>query len=111
MQEKLKYFDKVYLIDLHSFGRDLSADIILGNDEGKTTSDSFIELIGNLLKDEGFRVKTNVPYSGGYITKHYGNKLENCEALQIELWYGAYIDKMEQLTLHQTFLFLLCQLL
>ena len=93
LQEKLKYFDKVYLIDLHSFGKDLSVDIILGNDNGKTTSDSFLELIVKLLKDEGFRVKNNVPYSGGYITKHYGNRLENCEALQIELWYGAYIEK------------------
>lgn len=95
LHEKLKHFDKVYLIDLHSFGRDLSADIILGNDSGKTISDSFLEIIVKLLKDEGFRVKNNVPYSGGYITKHYANKLENCEAIQVELWYGAYIDKRE----------------
>lgn len=93
LQEKLKYFDKVYLIDLHSFGKDLNVDIILGNDDGKTTSDKFIQLIEKLLKDEGYSFKENTPYRGGYITRHYGNEIENCEALQIEIWYGAYINK------------------
>lgn len=92
--DKLKYFDKVYLIDLHSFGKNLSTDIVLGNDNGNTTSDSFFKTISNLLIDEGFKVKSNTPYKGGYITKHYGNKI-TCEALQIELWYQTYIDKKD----------------
>lgn len=95
INEKLKYFDKVYLIDLHSFGKNVSADIVLGNDKGKTTTNYFIELIGELLEKEGFKIKNNTPYSGGYITKHYGNVIENCEALQIELCYQTYIDKRE----------------
>jgi len=95
INEKLKYFDKVYLIDLHSFGRTISADIVLGNDKGKTTTNYFIELIEELLEKEGFKIKNNIPYSGGYITKHYGNEIENCEALQIELCYQTYIDRRE----------------
>ena len=95
LQEKLKYFDKVYLIDLHSFGKKLEADFILGNDNGKTTSDEFVQLIETLLMNEGYSVKENAPYKGGYITKHYGNEIEKCEALQIEIWYGKYIEQTD----------------
>ena len=48
-----------------------------------------------LLKEQGFYVQNNVPYSGGYITRHYGNSINKCEALQIELSYKAYIDNRE----------------
>ena len=94
IQEKLKFFDKVYLMDLHSFGKFLEADAILGNNNGNTTSDIFIQLIEKLLKEEGYTVKKNKPYCGGHITKHYGNNIEKCETLQIELWYGSYIGEI-----------------
>lgn len=93
LQEKLKYFDKVYLIDLHSFGKDLNVDFIIGDDDGKTASKEFVNLIEKLLNNEGYTFKENTPYRGGYITRHYGNEIENCETLQIEIWYGAYINK------------------
>ena len=32
-------------------------------------------------------------FDGGYITKHYGDKNQQCESLQIELSYYSYIDK------------------
>lgn len=95
ISDKLEYFKKVYLIDLHSFGKDISADIVLGNDNNKTTSNEFIKNTKKLLEKEGFRVKNNIPYSGGFITKYYGNQVENCEALQLELWYQSYINKKE----------------
>lgn len=95
INDKLKYFKKVYLIDLHSFGKDILGDIVLGNDNNKTTSYSFIQNTKKLLEQEGFIVKNNIPYSGGYITKYYGNQVKNCEALQLELWYNSYINKRE----------------
>lgn len=93
LKEKLKYFKTVYLIDLHSFGKDVQADIVLGNDDGKTASDVFVKFIKKLLEKEGFIVKNNNPYRGGYITKFYSNKIEGCETLQIELSYQTYIDR------------------
>ncbi|MCI8308845.1 MAG: N-formylglutamate amidohydrolase [Clostridia bacterium] len=95
LKEKLKYFDKVYLIDLHSFGKNVDADIVLGNDFGKTTSKEFFEIIKNNLEECNFKVKENAPYRGGFITRNYKEKFKNCETLQIELWYGAYIDNRE----------------
>lgn len=35
IREKLKRYTRIYLLDLHSFGLDCEADIILGNDFGK----------------------------------------------------------------------------
>ena len=92
INEKLKYFDKVYLIDLHSFGKNISTDIVLGNDNGNTTSDLFIHTVNKLLTEQGFKVQNNIPYSGGYITKYYGNEIKDCEAIQLELSYQSYID-------------------
>ncbi|MBO5349329.1 MAG: N-formylglutamate amidohydrolase [Clostridia bacterium] len=95
LKEKLKYFDKVYLLDLHSFGKNVGADIVLGNNNGSTTSNDFFELVKNNLEECGFKVNDNTPYKGGFITRNYKEKLSNCETLQIELWYQAYIDNRE----------------
>ena len=89
LNEKKKYFSKVYLIDLHSFGADLGTDIILGNRYYQTMNKNLFHKIHQLLEKQGFRVKDNDPFQGGYITKHYGK--ENIESLQIELWYQKYI--------------------
>lgn len=47
------------------------------------------------MKEYGFIVSSNKPYKGGYITKNYREKFNNCETLQIELYYGTYIDNRE----------------
>ena len=44
------------------------------------------------MTEQGFKVQNNIPYSGGYITKYYGNKIKDCEAIQLELSYQSYID-------------------
>ena len=93
--KKSEYFNKVYLIDLHSFGKPIEADIVLGNDNGKTMNDALSNHIQKLFVNNGFRVAVNNPYSGGYITKHYGDKNKQCESLQIEISYQSYIDKRD----------------
>jgi len=95
IEQKLKKFDKIYLIDMHSFGKNIGADIVLGNDYGKTTSIRFFNFIKDELEKEGFCINENKPYRGGYITRHYNEKFKNVETLQIELWYGAYIYNRE----------------
>lgn len=34
--DKLSCFNKIYLIDLHSFGKDIDTNIVLGNRNGQT---------------------------------------------------------------------------
>ena len=95
IKEKSKFFNKVYLIDLHSFGKNIGADIVLGNNIGQTTSKDFFYLIKNEFEKNGFKTNDNTPYKGGYITRHYRETFDNCETLQIELWYGTYIENRE----------------
>lgn len=92
IKEKLKFFNKVYIIDLHSFGLDYGADVILGNNFNESCSLEVSNFFKNSFLKNGFRVKENSPFTGGYITKNYGEKEHNCEAIQIELWYSSYIQ-------------------
>lgn len=90
INDKLSYFNKIYLIDLHSFGKNIDANIILGNKNGQTFNKEFTMLIKDTLEKLDFIVSLNSPYSGGYITKRYANN--KIETLQIELSYKKYID-------------------
>ena len=84
--------EKVYVIDLHSFGLNYGADVIIGNNFNKSCSNNLTNFFQTTFLKSGFTVKENNPYSGGYITKHYGKKETACEAIQLELWYCAYIQ-------------------
>lgn len=90
INEKLTNFNKVYLIDLHSFGKDIDEDIVLGNKNGETARKEFTNLVRDSLEKLDFKVNLNNPYSGGYIVRKYAN--ENVETLQIELSYKKYIE-------------------
>lgn len=90
INDKLSYFNKIYLIDLHSFGKDIDANIVLGNINGQTLSKELTMSVKNTLEKLDFIVSLNNPYSGGYITKKYANN--KVETLQLELSYKKYID-------------------
>lgn len=89
LYEKKKYFEKVYLIDLHSYGMDTGSDVVIGNCFDKSCSYKFRIFIKNLLEKQNLIVNENTPFSGGYITQNYGN-IKNIEAIQIELCYRFY---------------------
>lgn len=90
INDKLSNFNKIYLIDLHSFGKDIDANIVLGNRNGQTLNKEFTMSIKTTLEKLDFVVSLNNPYSGGYITRKYANN--KVETLQLELSYTKYID-------------------
>lgn len=90
IHDKLSHFNKIYLIDLHSFGKDIDENIVLGNRNGQTLNKEFTIFLKDSLENLDFKVSLNKPYSGGYITKKYANN--NIETLQLELSYKKYID-------------------
>lgn len=94
LSEKRRRFDTVYLFDLHSFGLPYGADVILGDRFGASCAPAFTCFLGGLFAQNGFTVKENEPFSGGYITRHYGAQ-RGIYAVQIELWYRAYIEQRE----------------
>ena len=94
IEEKVREFGKVYLIDIHSFMGPISADVCLGNRNNSTSSSEFLDKLYNAFNVEGFKTVKNDVFIGGYITKHYA--LEDIvETLQIELRYTTYIEEHE----------------
>lgn len=96
-----KQFGASVLIDCHSMpsgpelGRRLQAqpDIILGDCWGTSCSRDVTSMAERLFLEAGFKVRRNVPYAGGYATRHYGAPARNCHALQIEINRSLYMDE------------------
>jgi N-formylglutamate deformylase len=84
-------FGRVYLLDLHSFFGLIEDEICLGNGKGRTCSDRFISIVEDAFCSKGYQVVRNKVFSGGYITRHYG-QMPQVEALQIEVRYPVYLD-------------------
>jgi N-formylglutamate deformylase len=94
LERLIEQFGKVYLLDLHSFYGPITDDICLGNANGKTCSDFFIDTVDKAFAQEGYRVVRNKVFNGGYITQYYG-RLPKVEALQIEVRYPVYLDESQ----------------
>lgn len=99
LAEKISVFGNVLLIDLHSFAlypqdpkNRQPADFVLGNNWDQTASKQLRKQLTQLLADQGYTTSDNYPFSGGYITKHYGAKAK-ITALQLEIRYNQYIKE------------------
>lgn len=94
LRDKAERFGRVYLFDLHSFAADVGAgaNLILGNAHGASCSPEFFQWLSDQFSEQGFCVRHNEPFAGGYITRRYGVCGSAVEAVQIELRYCAYIE-------------------
>ena len=90
LDEKILQFGKVTLIDLHSFMGLITDDVCLGNAKGKTCSPELIERTAASFIEQGYRVVNNKVFTGGFITRHYGQQPQ-VEALQVEIRYPLYL--------------------
>ncbi|MBE9603693.1 N-formylglutamate amidohydrolase [Acetobacteraceae bacterium H6797] len=90
-------FGRCLLIDCHSMpsypGGGLMADVVLGDAHGTACSPKATRLVETFLTGQGYRVRRNDPYAGGYVTRHYGRPREQVHALQIELARGLYMNE------------------
>lgn len=102
-----KEFGTTVLVDCHSMpsGPELGRksqtqpDIVLGDCWGTSCARDVTSIVERLFLDAGFKVRRNVPYAGGYATRHYGAPAQDCHALQIEINRSLYMDekKVEKL--------------
>jgi N-formylglutamate amidohydrolase len=69
------------------------ADFVLGDAHGTACSPLVTRLVEELLTAQGFSVRRNDPYAGGYITRHYGRPREGVQALQIEIARDLYMNE------------------
>jgi len=105
-------FGTAFLIDCHSMPseapirpgmrhrhRSKTADIVLGDCWGSACDRELTSMAEEYFISEGFRVRRNLPYSGGFSTLHYGKPECGVNALQIEINRGIYMDEISQTTL------------
>jgi N-formylglutamate amidohydrolase len=103
VEHTLDRFGCCILIDCHSMpsvggptdndaGR-ARVDAVLGDCHGAACADLVIDTVEGMLRRMGYHVARNNPYSGGFVTRHYGRPGDGVHALQIELNRCLYMDE------------------
>ena len=103
IEETRARFGYCVLIDCHSMpsiggpmDRDPGnrrVDFVLGDRYGRSCAPAILEAAEQVLSDFGYVVTRNKPYSGGYVTDHYGRPEAGVHALQIEINRGLYMNE------------------
>lgn len=96
-------FDHVVMLAVHSMpsigkipGTDdvvRRADVVPGTRGRTTAAVPFIDEVDTFFRAEGFSVRHDDPYRGGYSTALYGRPDRGVHAIQIELSRGLYLDE------------------
>ena len=68
-------------------------DFVLGDCYASSCAPAIIDCIERLLRDPGYVVIRNLPYSGGFVTQHYGRPTKGIHAVQIEISRALYMDE------------------
>lgn len=68
-------------------------DFVLGDCHGTSCSPRVLRAAESTLRDLGYHVTRNAPYSGGFVTRHYGRPEQGVHALQIEVNRALYMDE------------------
>ncbi|GBQ69957.1 N-formylglutamate amidohydrolase [Ameyamaea chiangmaiensis NBRC 103196] len=84
------------LLDMHSMpsrqGQRV-ADIVLGDAFGTACSRLIVDHVQAVLRGHGLSVHRNIPYAGGYVTRHYGRPNAGIHVVQIEIARRLYINE------------------
>lgn len=92
-------FGIAVLIDVHSMPplknhfNEKVAQWVIGDRYGASADNIYSDLITSYLKQEGYDVALNTPYSGGYILERHGDPKKGKHALQIEIDRNLYLDQ------------------
>ncbi len=69
-------------------------DIVLGDCHGSSCARAVTDTAEAVLRDLGYSVRRNVPYAGGFTTRHYGRPWNRVHGLQIEVNRALYMDEL-----------------
>jgi N-formylglutamate deformylase len=87
----LGQFPRVLLLDLHSFGVALDADVILGDRNGRTARPGAVRLLSDAFTRHGFGVRLNERFSGGWTVRRFAGH-DRVDAVQVELNQRRYLN-------------------
>ena len=103
IEDTKRRFGFCILIDCHSMpsvggpmDRDAGmsrVDFVLGDCHGTACAPAVINLAAETLEAQGYVVTRNTPYSGGFVTRHYGRPVQAQHAMQIEINRSLYMDE------------------
>ena len=88
-------FGYAILLDMHSMPKlpyTRSCDIVLGDVHGKSCDEEIVKKIELIIKNINYSIRRNIPYSGGYITQHYGRPERKIHVVQIEICRSLYLN-------------------
>lgn len=69
------------------------ADFVLGDCHGQSCAASLTDSADHWLRRRGYATLRNIPYAGGYTTRHYGKPHRRVHAMQIEINRALYMDE------------------
>jgi len=103
LDETRRRFGVAVLVDCHSMpsiggpmDKDPGArrvDFVLGDAFGAACHPALTLAAESKLRSHGYAVHRNMPYAGGYTTRHYGSPARGQHALQIEINRALYMDE------------------
>ncbi len=76
-------------------------DVVLGDRFGASAAGWVVESLESALVEQGYRVRRNKPYAGGYITERYGAPAIGRHAVQIEVNRALYMDERRMVKLER----------
>jgi N-formylglutamate amidohydrolase len=91
-----KNYKDILVLDFHSMpskSLDNNIDIVLGNNHNLSSNKIFSSKIIKYFNSYEYSLSINNPYSGGYITKYYGNPIDGVNVLQIEINRSLYMNE------------------
>jgi N-formylglutamate amidohydrolase len=90
-------FGLAILIDCHSMPSNAAdiggLDIVLGDRYGASAAPEIVDVLESGLRADGYRVRRNKPFAGGFITEHFGAPPQGAHAVQIEIARALYLDE------------------
>jgi N-formylglutamate amidohydrolase len=90
IERMLRRFPRLLLLDLHSFGVDLDADVILGDRRGVTAQEAALTALEGAFTGQGFRVRRNERFTGGWTIRRFAGH-DRVDAVQVELNRRCYL--------------------
>ncbi len=69
-------------------------DFVLGDRFASSCGRRVVDRVEHVLRGFGFAVARNTPYSGGFVTQHYGKPADGTHVLQIEINRSLYMDEI-----------------
>jgi N-formylglutamate amidohydrolase len=90
----LRRHPRVLLLDLHSFGLPLGADVVLGDGNGATAGAAASDRVEMAFNRAGFTVARNLRFTGGWIVRRWA-EVERVDALQVELDQRRYLENSD----------------